>query len=296
MKTLIFGGAFDPPHHGHINLVKSVQSQVKPDRTLIIPTGNAPHKRTQTNFTTRFMLAKAAFADCGENCEVSDIENNPRLSYTVDTLRELRRLCPDDELVLAVGSDSYESLGDWHESAEITKLCEVVSVSRDIIKVSSGQIREQFKPKRYLHSLNVAIMCGGLARHHEFSPESSEKAYIAGLYHDIGKLGEKQRTVPPTEYNPTPEEIAHFKLWHGIFGAVYVRDVFGISDAEIIDAIRWHTIGRENMSDVEKVVFIADKISLERGYDGVEELRKLAFCNLDSAINEYNKQRRSNYE
>jgi nicotinate-nucleotide adenylyltransferase len=279
MKTAIFGGAFDPPHSGHINLVRSVREKIKPDKVLIIPTGNAPHKATMTPYDVRFKLAQAAFVNCG-NCEISDIENKAEECYTIDTLRKLHEIYPGSEFFLIIGSDIPESLDNWKEREEIPKLCTVISGERDLM--SSSRIREMFKPKRYIHSMNVAMMCGELSKKHKLPPEASEKAYIAGILHDITK---KCDYAPdPTTFEPTPEEIAEPKLWHAITGAKYVRDVPGITDTEIINAIRFHTVARPNMSVVEKIVYIADKISAERDYKGVEELRALAFINLDLAV------------
>jgi nicotinate-nucleotide adenylyltransferase len=304
MRIVIFGGAFDPPHWGHINLVRSVRGIIKPDKTIIIPTGNAPHKSTATCFEKRFKLAKAAFPDC----EVSDIENNPKKSYTVDTLKKLHEIYPGSELFLIIGSDMLASFRNWKNHEQILDLCTVVAAARrssefveltqftgedspiklldiDVVEMSSSQIRENFTEKRYTHSINVAIMCAELSKKHQLTPELSQKAYIAGILHDIKK---KSRFLPENEFNPTPEEIAEPKLWHAIAGAVYVRDVLGIHDPDILNGIRFHTIARDNMNKtdkislVEKIVYIADKISAER--TGVEDLRALAFENLDLAI------------
>jgi nicotinate-nucleotide adenylyltransferase len=278
MKIAIMGGAFDPPHHGHINLVKSICERIKPHKTLIIPTGNAPHKSTQTPFDLRFRLAEAAFP----NCEISDIENCSQISYTVNTLEKLHEIYPNSEFHLIVGADIPESLDGWKDPERIRELCTVQVGERCVM--SSTKIREKMTEKRYTHSINVAIMCGELSKFHGLSPEMSQKAYIAGILHDIEK---RDATAPDSladsfNFNPCPEEIAEPKLWHAIAGAKYARDSLGITDCDIINAIRFHTIARENMSTVEKIVYIADKISAER--QGVEALRKLAFENLDSAV------------
>jgi nicotinate-nucleotide adenylyltransferase len=261
---------------------------------MIIPTGNAPHKSTQTPFELRFKLAQAAFVDCGSFCEpkISDIENNSRISYTVDTLRELHALHPDSELFLIVGSDMNENLPKWKNYEEIKNLCTFVAGERD--GKSSTQIREMFKPKRYIHSINVAIMCYELSKKHGLSSLDSEKAYIAGILHDITKKSElKPNSVL---FEPSASELETPKLWHALTGAELVRDEMGITDPDIINAIRYHTIGRMGMSVVEKIVYIADKISAERDYKGVEYLRALAFENLDAAVDTEMKEKKKKYE
>ncbi len=69
-------------------------------------------------------------------------------------------------------------------------------------------------------------------------------------------------------------------------GAVYVKNELGINDEEIINAIRYHTTGRKNMSLLEKVIYIADFISDDRNYNGVERMREKAAVSLESAMEE----------
>ena len=307
MKIAIFGGAFDPPHLGHMNLVKSFRDSINPDKVIIIPTGNAPHKSTMTPFEIRFKLAQAAFPDC----EISDIENTPRTSYTIDTIGELRKIYPNDDFFLLIGSDMLTGFDRWKDYKRILEQCTVTAAARDgsemseyakhaerlgidfiefpIIEMSSTQIRERYKPKRYIHSLNVAIMCGMLAKRHGAGIEASEKAYIAGLLHDIMKAlphEEAQDIVQKSDLSPDPVEIDAPKLWHAIAGAQYVRDTLKITDVEIINAIRFHTIARAGMSVVEKIVYLADKISFERDFDDVGEVRAAAFEDLDLGVYE----------
>lgn len=152
MKIAIFGGAFDPPHLGHANLVRTVRDIINPDRTIIIPTGNAPHKTTETPFEHRFAMAKSAFPDC----EVSDMENNEKESYTVDTVRELRRLYPDSKLILILGADAFESFSSWKDYEQILELCHIIAGGRD--GISSRLIREKLsKGEKTEHLLDGKV-------------------------------------------------------------------------------------------------------------------------------------------
>jgi len=74
------------------------------------------------------------------------------------------------------------------------------------------------------------------------------------------------------------------KLWHSIAGAAYLRDELKITDADIFNAVRYHTTGRAGMSLLEKVIYIADYISADRTYSGIEEMRRLAEINLEDAM------------
>lgn len=128
---------------------------------------------------------------------------------------------------------------------------------KDILEKSIGQ-------KRYIHSLGtmeeavrLSVLYGG----------DKEKARIAGLLHDCGKSMEKNDN-----------------LTHAAKSAELARTVYHVDDDEIINAILYHTTGRENMTILEKIIYLADKTEPCRKYDGVEELRKLADSNLNDAL------------
>ena len=79
-------------------------------------------------------------------------------------------------------------------------------------------------------------------------------------------------------------ELSAKKFWHAISGAVYIKHVLHIEDEDVYNAVRYHTTGRKNMTLLEKVIFIADFISKDRNYPGVEDMRKAAYKSLDKAI------------
>ncbi|MBQ8842615.1 MAG: bis(5'-nucleosyl)-tetraphosphatase (symmetrical) YqeK [Ruminiclostridium sp.] len=135
--------------------------------------------------------------------------------------------------------------------------------------------------KRYIHSCNVADMCVKLA---EINGEDTEKAYIAGILHDIRKEADDEdlvRELRLSGYYIDPVELASKKTWHGIAAAYYVKVVLGIDDEDILNAIRFHTVGRADMSRLEKIVYLGDLVSAERSYPNVEKYRKYALENLD---------------
>ncbi|MGM0395470.1 MAG: bis(5'-nucleosyl)-tetraphosphatase (symmetrical) YqeK [Bacillota bacterium] len=149
-----------------------------------------------------------------------------------------------------------------------------------IIDVLSNRIGE----KRLKHTLSVVEESLKLARKHKV-PE--EKVRIAALLHDYAKnisLEESLKLVK--EYDLILDDItlSTTELIHGPLGARMVRDHFNIGDQDILNAITYHTTGRENMTTVEKIVFLADFIEPERNFDGIETIRKRAFENLDEAI------------
>lgn len=138
--------------------------------------------------------------------------------------------------------------------------------------------------KRYVHSCNVAEMCVKLAKLHGEDPE---KAYTAGILHDIRKEAdpeEMKREVLASGFFVDPTELLAQKTWHGIAGAYYVKNRLGITDEDILNAIRFHTVGRAAMSRLEKIVYLGDLVSAERSYPEVEMYREWAMKDLDDAM------------
>ena len=133
MKVLMYGGAFNPPHRGHMLLLEEAIKAVKPDRTLVVPSDVSPHKRTQyTPFRDRANMCRC-FKECGEGVTVSEIEKakNKKRSYTVKTLRRLENRYPGAELFLVIGSDMLFTFRGWHQWRRILSMCTLVIAARD---------------------------------------------------------------------------------------------------------------------------------------------------------------------
>lgn len=146
------------------------------------------------------------------------------------------------------------------------------------------EVQKHLTDKRFYHSRCVAAAAAQLA---ERFGVASEKARTAGILHDIMKDTEKHEQLKMlNEFGIilSGAERANPKLWHAICGAAYIKQVLGVDDAEIIDAVRYHTSGRGGMSLLGKVLFVADYISADRDYPGVDEMRKYAGESLDMAI------------
>ncbi len=124
---------------------------------------------------------------------------------------------------------------------------------------------EVLNPSIYGHCIRTMEEAVRLSEHYR---EDTEKAKIAGLLHDCGKKMVK----------------GNDNLTHSKTGAAMARDIFHVSDEDILNAIAYHTTGRENMSMLEKIIFIADKIEQGRKYKGVSRLRKATYEDIDRAI------------
>ncbi len=124
MKIGVYGGTFNPVHSGHVKLAEAYLKGLELDRMLVIPAKTPPHKRVAHLASGADRLAMCRLAFPGTEYEVSDLElNRPgEKSYTVDTLEELNRRYPGQELYLLTGSDMFLTLDQWHESQRIFQL------------------------------------------------------------------------------------------------------------------------------------------------------------------------------
>lgn len=172
IKTGIFGGAFNPPHKGHINLAKEAIEQLKLRKLLIIPTFESPHKATKlAPFEERAEMCRRAFSGISDKCEVEICEIERELggiSYTINTLRALKNRYTDARFFLLIGGDMLFSFTDWYKYESILKECEVCAAARggdnfsemleyatevgrikvlptNVVDISSTEIREKIK-------------------------------------------------------------------------------------------------------------------------------------------------------
>ncbi len=322
MKIGLFGGTFNPPHNTHVNIVKQALKQLELDKLLIVPNGTPPHKFSDLDKLTRLKLTHIAFDGIATNAEIWDYEIvKDGASYTVETLREAKRINPQAELYLIIGGDSLIDFNKWYRPDEIASLATLAVAERsskisadvidevknrynakavfldvDINDVSSSEIRLRYqfgkdnsavvpcsvdayikenglylqyramatklktylKPERYEHTFYV------IKRGLEFANKDNyNKVFTACLLHDCAKyISEKDYAkygfVKPDNM---PEPVVHSFL-----GALVAERDFGINDCEILDAIKYHTTGRPNMTELEKIVYIADKTEQTRPY------------------------------
>lgn len=145
-------------------------------------------------------------------------------------------------------------------------------------KVSNEELiswlKANLNEKRYIHSIGTAECAKELAK--KFG-ENEEKAYVAGLLHDCAKCFSYEESVKILEnYSSIDEEEKNnHKTIHAPVSAYIAETEFGVTDKELLSSIRWHTLGRVNMSDFEKIVFIADKIEVRtRTEDYADNIRK----------------------
>ncbi len=145
-------------------------------------------------------------------------------------------------------------------------------------------LEETLSKKRFLHSLETAHTARKLALQFNVDPL---KAEFAGLCHDFAKEMKSKKMQSYIEafgIYQDPSIITTPNIAHGEVAAGILKTEYGIVDEEILNAIKWHTYGNKEMSDLSKIIYISDIIEPTRDFDGVEEIRKYAYMDLDLAI------------
>jgi len=150
MKIGIFGGAFNPPHTGHVQAAKRAAIEQKLDLLIIIPTGTPSHKALPQGTPKpeiRFLMTQNAFSGMPDvlvsDMEIHSTDNN----YTIDTVASLRGEYPGADFFLLVGTDMYDSLSTWKDSESLVSAVTPVLLSRDMIDISSTELRKML-PRR----------------------------------------------------------------------------------------------------------------------------------------------------
>ncbi len=139
----VFGGTFDPPHVGHLAAAQEVLEALELDRVLFVPAGVPPHKREGAAGITpgplRMRMLKAAVGD-DPRLSISDMElRRDGISWTVDTVRDLREARPDAQLYLVLGADQWRAFGTWKEPWEIARRATPVVMTREGEGVASSE-------------------------------------------------------------------------------------------------------------------------------------------------------------
>jgi nicotinate-nucleotide adenylyltransferase len=166
----ILGGAFNPPHIGHLVCAQEALIQLELEKVMLVPVGEAPHRAIEADPSAEVRLEMVELAVAGdERLEASRIElDREGPSYTSDTLRELRDANPDDELFLILGGDQAAALATWHEPEEVLSLATVavverVSWTRNAIAIKIARLRGAVSV-RYLDMPLIQVSSSAIRR------------------------------------------------------------------------------------------------------------------------------------
>jgi len=145
-------------------------------------------------------------------------------------------------------------------------------------------LAQSLKPKRYEHSIRVYETALQMAEHYK---ADRDKVALAALLHDCGRqVPVKESTTKARSLGIPVDAVEEAQpvLLHAKLGVYFAVHKYGVEDPEILDAIRFHSTGTVDMGKTAKIIFLADLIEPGRDFEGVEELKKVSFEDLDKAM------------
>lgn len=152
-KYGIFGGSFNPIHYGHLMICEYIKEEMGLDKVIFIPTGNPPHKELELSAEDRYEMVRLAISP-NPDFEISDIETTRiKMSYTVDTIRELKKIYKEEKLYFLIGLDSLFQLKTWMKIGDLSQEIEFVValrpgyLDREEVNKEIDFLRENFGTK-----------------------------------------------------------------------------------------------------------------------------------------------------
>lgn len=143
MRIALYGGTFDPPHRGHLNIATRITKLFELDRFVFLPAFHAPHKTESAAAGPFHRFAMLCLAT--ENLPrvyVSDMElRTGERRYTYDTLNEFKSKNPDDDIFFVMGADSWEEIPTWHRWEDLLKLVNFIIVSRPGYSIRADHLK-----------------------------------------------------------------------------------------------------------------------------------------------------------
>lgn len=325
MRYGIFGGSFDPPHKEHKAICEQVQSELSLDNIVLVPCGNAPHKKNLSPFDKRVGMLEVLFKDNGYIIDTieSELEGLTNTARILPLLKEKY-----GDIVFIIGGDSMIDMDSWIDPITVMTTCPIAVVTRENMspelmnmitkyrqlgaeihlinyvgkhcsstwartyarielpnpyvteevseyitandlyseyKAMIKDVRNMVDRRRFAHTQGVVVMALELNEQLNLPYDS---VFTAALLHDSCKDS-------MSLYGDEPLE-AYTPWGHGFTGSDYAKSHFHIKDEDVLNAIRYHTTGRANMSQLEKLIYLADIIEYSRCFPGVDDLRDIA--------------------
>ncbi len=321
----ILGGTFNPIHHGHIQMAQGVRRALRLDEVLLIPAADPPHKEVDGHIGAEHRYQMACLAVEGlEGISVSDIELvRGGKSYTVDTVLELKRRCPQDRFHLIVGSDLLDDLPTWSRAEELMRLAAIVGVKRQGQAAgdeeAASRLRAEYGAEIELLDIQVPSVSSTLVRDRVYDalpieglvpPAVETYIYEQGLYipdslkrmqencraalninryrHTMGVVrtavslaarygADAKKTRLAALLHDCARGSDSGALSHAASGERLARTRYGITDEEVLRAIKLHTTSDRGATKLDKIIYVADMIEPNREFPGVDRLRALAF-------------------
>ena len=153
----VLGGTFDPIHNGHVAMAQAAKQAFSLERTILLVASDPPHKRAAASVQDRLHMAALALEN-EDRLELSSLEaNRPGQTYTVESLRALKRLYSEKRLCYIIGSDTLYDLPTWREASAVTRLCEFIVFCRAGAGLASMDRVLAALPELRLHILGLEI-------------------------------------------------------------------------------------------------------------------------------------------
>ncbi len=352
MKIGIYGGSFNPIHNGHIAVAEAIRDEFELDCVLFMVAKDPPHKEIAEHVPAALRLSMTSLSVQGKAklcASALELEREGK-SYTIDTVREIKRIFAGAQVYCVIGADMLLDLPTWHEAQALMRETEFIAAGRGGIvadlekqaeilnerfgahcrlstfsgpEISSTQIREamreampvsqlvpfaaetfmyeqglyfpqalktmqrklrtSIKPERYVHTMGAVRCAIELAARYGID---TKKARLAALLHDCAKFAPQEQCRLCEEYKLDVEALkaVSLSIIHGPLGAEVAKREYGVEDKEVLSAIYYHTLCKENMTKLEKIIYLADKTEPGRCYEGVEEIRAAARAGLDEGV------------
>lgn len=312
MRIGLFGGSFDPVHKGHIALAKYVRKQCHLDEVWFLPTVKTPLKDfKQTAFEDRVEMLEWALKPF-KYLKVCTIEASlPVPSYTINTVRKLKEMYPNDEFYFMIGNDQYEQIEQWREYESLITLIQFIVVNRSEVvenedsrfiflkefdrRESSTLVREghfDMVPRsvlRVIHEKGLYYDSVAKANMREKRYKHSlsvaevckdlamahhldvDKAVQIGLLHDVAKQWDKELCKELMQRFYPEYADEAEPVYHQYLAMYYLKHHLFIQDKVMLRAIGHHVKG-DCDDPYALIVYIADKTEPTRGYDSTREL------------------------
>jgi len=333
MKNIvIFGGAFDPIHNGHVNMAINASKALNAEVFFVPARVSVWKEGSGASAKERIKMIELAIKESGYSdvLHVSDIEANSKKekNYSIDTVKFFKEKYPNDNLYFLLGTDHVNLFDKWKDAELMASLANIVYFSRpgyindqnmiehynmqeivgELNDISSTDIREMrsfeiadsvlyyildhklyfaskvrsyIGEKRYNHSASVAKLAYEIAKSNHI--KDTKDYLIAGLIHDIGKEVEKDKQISMMKSLYPEFKDFPFVIYHQFIGEYLVKKDFGIENQDILNAVKYHTTGRANMSTLEKCIYASDKIEPTRGFDSQDLINKMK-VNIDKGF------------
>ncbi|MGQ9824425.1 MAG: nicotinate-nucleotide adenylyltransferase [Desulfotomaculales bacterium] len=154
----LMGGTFDPVHHGHLVAAEEARYQFSLERVIFIPAGRPPHKVSREISSARHRLAMTKLAiESNPFFDLSTVEiDRPGLSYTINTVRDMRRIYPRAEFFFITGADAVLEILSWKHIDELLDKCNFIAAKRPGYRL--GKLRDKLPGISEVQFGRIAVM------------------------------------------------------------------------------------------------------------------------------------------